>query len=183
MEALLERSKDAFDVLVYGAVTDDVGDYRPGMSAARERGIQSPLIDAGMCKDDVRAVSRAWGLPTWNQPASACLSSRIPYGTQVTEEALRMVDRSETFLKELGFRQVRVRHHESVARVEVAPEEMHRFFEEGRNEAIVSRLKEIGYRYVTLDLQGYRSGSLNEGMALLSIGGGDGNGSDAGGNA
>ena len=124
-----------------------------------------------MTKADVRALSKRWGLPTWDQPASACLSSRIPYGTPVTREALSMIDRSEAYLKSLGFRQVRVRHHETIARIEVAVGEIPRFFQDGVGDQVASRLKEIGYQYVTLDLQGYRSGSLNEGLRkpLLSI--------------
>ena len=150
--------------LVYGAIADDTGDYRPGMTAAGERGMRAPMKEVGMTKAEVRALSRRWGLPTWNQPASACLSSRIPYGIPVTAAALSMVDRSEAFLKALGFRQVRVRHHEDMARIEVAPEEMARFLEDGTNQRVAERLKEIGYKYVALDLQGYRTGSLNEAL-------------------
>ena len=172
LDEVLQRYGNRYRFLVYGAITDDVGDFRPGMAAAKERGIRAPMIEAGMAKADVRALSRQWGLPTWDRPASACLSSRIPYGTPVTVEALSMVDRAEALLKNLGFRLVRVRHHEEMARIEVAPEEMARFFEYGIHLKVAQRLKEIGYRYVTLDLQGYRSGSLNEALPepLLGIG-------------
>ena len=148
--------------MLYGAIADDVGDYRPGMAAAKERGILAPMIDVGMTKDDVRALSRAWDLSTWDMPASACLSSRIPYGTEVTVDALRMIDAAEKYLKEKGFVQVRVRHHEEIARVEVAPEEMEKFFVTNLHSDVSQALKDIGYKYVTLDLQGYRTGSLNE---------------------
>lgn len=171
LDEVLARYSGRYKYLVYGAIADDVGDYRPGMAAAEQRGIRAPMVEAGLTKGEVRALSRGWGLPTWDQPASACLSSRIPYGTPVTAGALSMVDRAEVFLKELGFRQVRVRHHEEIARIEVAPEEMGRFFEDGAHARVAQHLKEIGYRYVTLDLQGYRSGSLNEVLqeSLLTI--------------
>ncbi len=162
LDEVVLRYGGRYRFLVYGAIADDVGDFRPGMKAAEERGIRAPMIEVGMTKVDVRALSRQWGLPTWDRPASACLSSRIPYGTPVTLEALSMVDRAEAFLKELGFRVVRVRHHGEIARIEVPPEEMGRFFEDGVYQKVAERLKEIGYKYVTLDLQGYRSGSLNE---------------------
>lgn len=157
---------------VYGAVTDDLGDFRPGMRAAEERGIRAPIVEAGLSKDEVRYLSREWGLPTWDEAASACLSSRIPYGTEVTVERLNVVDRAEACLKQLGFRQVRVRYHHEVARIEVPVEDMPRFFEDRVRSKVTERLKQIGFRYVSLDLQGYRSGSLNEGVrgSLLDIG-------------
>ena len=167
LEEVVKNFGGKFGNLLYGAIADDVGDYRPGMSAAQSRGILAPLIDAGFTKEDVRQVSKAWGLSTWNDPAGACLSSRIPYGTPVTVEALRMIDRAEAFLKSIGFQQVRVRHHEEIARIEVDPADIPRFFTDGLYEQVARELKSIGYRYVTLDLQGYRTGSLNEG--LLSI--------------
>ena len=170
LEGVARQYGDRY-ALVCGAIADDVGDYRPGMTAAGERGMRAPMKEAGMTKAEVRALSRRWGLPTWDQPASACLSSRIPYGIPVTAAALSMVDRSEAYLKALGFQQVRVRHHEDIARIEVAPDEMARFLEGGTNQQVAERLREIGYRYVTLDLQGYRTGSLNEGLGgtVLSI--------------
>lgn len=162
MDELGKQYAGRFEHLLYGAIADDVGDYRPGMKAASDRGIEAPLIETGFTKDDVRAVSRAWDLPTWDDPASACLSSRIPYGTAVTPEALSMIDRAEQALKAAGFRQVRVRHHEEIARIELPPEDLVRVIAEGLHQSISETLKAIGYRYVTLDLEGYRTGSLNE---------------------
>lgn len=162
LDEVINQYAGKFDYLLYGAIADDVGDYRPGMAAAKSRGILAPMIDVGMTKDDVRALSREWELPTWDMPASACLSSRIPYGTEVTVEALRMIDAAEKYLKEKGFVQVRVRHHKEMARIEVAPEEMEKFFMGGVHQEVSVALKDIGYQYVTLDLQGYRMGSLNE---------------------
>jgi uncharacterized protein len=162
LEEIQKARGDRYRSLVYGANLDDTGDYRPGMQAARSRGMRAPLQEAEMTKDDIRELSRRYGLPTWDQPAAACLSSRIPYGTPVTAEALSMIDRAESFLKSEGFRQVRVRHHEKVARIEVPAEDLPKFFDNGLNERVSARLKEIGYTYVTLDLTGYRTGSLNE---------------------
>ena len=167
LDEVIAHYAGAFKYLLYGAIADDVGDYRPGMAAAESRGIRAPMVELGFTKDDVRTLSKQWGLPTWDMPASACLSSRIPYGTPVTPKALRMIDRAEQFLKARGFAQVRVRHHEDIARIEVPPADLARFFNGGTNEAVAHALKTIGYRYVTLDLQGYRTGSLNE--ALLGI--------------
>src|SRR6266542_106859 len=154
--------------VVYGANLDDTGDYRPGMQAAKQMGARAPLLEAEMGKPEIRAVSRHLGLETWDKPAFACLSSRIPYGERVTEEKLRQIDEAEVFLSREGFRQVRVRHHGEMARIEVPPTDLARFFADGRNERIARRLKEIGFRYVTLDLQGYRSGSLNEGLPAVA---------------
>ena len=162
LEEIQKACGDRYRHLVYGANLDDTGDYRPGMQAAESRGMRAPLQEAEMTKADIRELSRRYGLPTWDQPAAACLSSRIPYGTPVTAEALSMVDRAESFLRSAGFRQVRVRHHEKIARMEVPAEDLPRFFEDGLNERVSARLKEIGYTYVTLDLMGYRTGSLNE---------------------
>ncbi len=164
LEEVVRLYNGRFQHLLYGAIADDAADYRPGMQAAADRGLEAPLRDTGLTKEDVRALSRQWELPTWNEPSAACLSSRIPYGTQVTEEALLRVDRAEAYLKELGFRVVRVRHHEETARVEVSPEEIPRLVDSAVRPQVVQRLREIGYRYVTLDLQGYRTGSLNEGL-------------------
>jgi uncharacterized protein len=173
LDEVVRHYEGRFEYLLYGAIADDVGDYRPGMAAARERGIYAPMVEVGLTKDNVRALSHRWHLPTWDQPASACLSSRIPYGTPVTMEALRMIDRAEKFLKSQGFVQVRVRHHNEIARIEVTSTDLHRFIESGLNVAVVDALKEIGYKYVTLDLQGYRTGSLNEALSpqktLLAI--------------
>ena len=149
-----------------GNNADDRGDYRPGRQAAREAGVRSPLDEAGLTKDDIRQLSRRLDLPTWDQPASACLSSRIPYDSEVTVEKLRMVEQAEAVLHSLGFRQCRVRHHGDVARVEVPADEMNRLLELEVREPLVRDLKTIGYRYVSLDLQGYRTGSLNEVLRL-----------------
>ena len=167
LDEVVRQYAGRYEYLLYGAIADDVGDYRPGMTAASERGIRAPMVEVGLRKHEVRDLSRRWGLPTWDMPASACLSSRIPYGTPVTMAALRQIDRAEKALKAEGFAQVRVRHHDLMARIEVPATDLPRFFEGERNQRVVAALKEIGYQYVTLDLQGYRTGSLNE--ALLSI--------------
>ncbi len=155
--------------VVDGANADDRGDYRPGRKAARELGVRSPLDDADLSKAEIRELSRRAGLPTWDEPASACLSSRIPYHSEVTPEKLAMIERAEDALLALGFRVCRVRHHGDVARVELGPDEMARALEPATRDAIVGGLKTIGYRYVTLDLQGYRMGSLNEGVSLRPV--------------
>jgi pyridinium-3,5-biscarboxylic acid mononucleotide sulfurtransferase len=152
-----------------GANADDRGDYRPGRKAARELGVRSPLDDAGLTKAEIRDLSRWAGLPTWDEPASACLSSRIPYHTEVTAEKLEMIERGEDVLLSLGFRVCRVRHHGDVARVELGPDELARALDPPTRDAIVQGLKAVGYRYVTLDLQGYRMGSLNEGVRLQPV--------------
>jgi len=148
--------------LVYGANMDDLGDHRPGMQAARAKGVRAPMIEAELWKEEIRALSRELGLPTWDKPSFACLSSRFQYGERITAEKLRQIDAAEAFVKGLGFRQFRVRHHDRLARLEVPPEELPRLWEEGRREAIVARFRELGYLYVTVDLQGFRSGSANE---------------------
>ena len=151
-----------FEIICDGTNADDVGDYRPGRQAAREMGVRSPLLECEMTKADIRELSRRAGLPTWNEPASACLSSRIPYGQVVTIEKLSMVDRAEIALKQIGFRQVRVRHHGEIARVEIVEEELPLAFSLEMSRRIVAALKGLGFKYVTLDLEGYRTGSLNE---------------------
>lgn len=156
--------------IVYGAIPDDIGDYRPGMDAAKSMGIKAPLIDANLTKADIREVSKQWGLPTWDKPAFACLSSRFPYGTRITRELLRQVDRAEQFLYDLGVRQFRVRHHGDLARIEVDPAEISHIAPTSTRSQIDEHFKSLGYRYVTLDLQGYRSGSLNEGVLKISVG-------------
>ncbi len=157
---------DRHAVVMDGNNADDRGDYRPGRQAAREFGVCSPLDEVGLGKDEIRQLSREAGLPTWDEPASACLSSRIPYHTEVTDEKLRMIERAEQSLHGLGFRVCRVRHHDALARVEISRDELARAMEPSTAEAIVRELKAIGYRYVTLDMQGYRTGSLNEGLLL-----------------
>ena len=153
-------------VIVDGNNADDRGDYRPGRQAAREFGVRSPLDEVDLSKEEIRALSRQAGLPTWDEPASACLSSRIPYHTEVTDEKLRTIERAEQSLRALGFRVFRVRHHDDLARIEIARAEMPRALDPDVAAAIVRALKEAGYRYVSLDLQGYRTGSLNEGLFL-----------------
>jgi uncharacterized protein len=153
-------------VVVDGNNADDRGDYRPGRKAAREFGVRSPLDEVDLTKNEIRALSKRAGLPTWDEPASACLSSRIPYHHEVTDEKLRTIERAEEALRRLGFRVFRVRHHDEVARIELAREEMPRALDEHMAAAIVRELKSIGYRFVSLDLQGYRTGSLNEGLLL-----------------
>jgi uncharacterized protein len=153
-------------VVVDGNNADDRGDYRPGRQAAREFGVRSPLDEVDLGKGEIRELSRRAGLPTWDEPASACLSSRIPYHTEVTDEKLRTIERAEHALRGLGFRVFRVRHHDEVARIEIARDEMARALEPEIGAAIVRELKAAGYRYVSLDLQGYRTGSLNEGLLL-----------------
>jgi len=152
----------AFEVICDGTNADDFGDYRPGRQAAREKGVRSPLLECGMTKAEIREMSRMAGLPTWNEPASACLSSRVPYGQMVTIEKLSMVDKAEIVLKQFGFKQVRVRHHGDVARIEIAKEEMPQALNAEMARRMSEALKGLGFKYVTLDLEGYRTGSLNE---------------------
>lgn len=158
-----------FAAVLDGANADDRGDYRPGRQAAREMGVVSPLDEADLTKDEIRELSRRAGLPTWNQPASACLSSRIPYYSEVTPEKLRTIERAEEVLCSLGFRICRVRHHDNLARIELGPDEMMRALDPAVREALVRDIKAAGYQYVALDLQGYRMGSLNEGILLQSV--------------
>ena len=156
-------------VVVDGNNADDRGDYRPGRQAAREHGVRSPLDEADLTKDDIRELARDAGLASWNEPASACLSSRIPYGHEVSDEKLRQIEQAETVLRDLGFRVFRVRHHETVARLEIARSEMARALDPGINTQLVASLKALGYQYVSLDLQGYRLGSLNEALRLRPV--------------
>ena len=151
------------EVIVDGANVDDLGDYRPGRRAALEAGIRSPLLEAGLTKEEIRAASRELGLPTWNKPSMPCLASRIPYGTPVAEETLRQVERAEIALRAMGFVELRVRHHGDVARIEVPLSDLAGILE--RRTGIIAALKAIGYLYITLDLAGFRSGSLNEAIA------------------
>jgi uncharacterized protein len=155
----------AFGAVAYGVNADDTLDFRPGHRAATEHRVLAPLLDAGLHKAEIRLLSQRAGLPTWDRPASACLASRLPYGTEVTPEKLALVERGEAALRELGFRQFRVRFHEKLARVEIAPEEMPRAMSSEMAAAIAARLKAAGFTYVALDLEGYRQGSLNEGLA------------------
>jgi len=157
----LARSR-GFAAVAYGVNADDTLDFRPGHRAASEHKVLAPLLDAGLRKSDIRALSQRAGLPTWDRPASACLASRIPYGTEVTPARLSLVERSEAALRELGFRQFRVRVHDNLARIEISQSEMPRAMSPEMATAIAERLKSAGFAYVALDLQGYRQGSLNE---------------------
>ena len=163
---------DKYDVgtIVYGAIPDDVGDHRPGMDAAKQMGIKAPLIDVHLTKAEIREISKTWDLPTWDKPAFACLSSRFPYGMRITRELLRQVDAAEQFLYDLGIRQFRVRHHGDLARIELDAEEIERLRKKSIRNQINDHYKTLGYEYVTLDLQGYRSGSLNEGITKIITG-------------
>ncbi|HEX5417851.1 MAG TPA: ATP-dependent sacrificial sulfur transferase LarE [Chloroflexota bacterium] len=152
-------------VVVDGSNADDVGDYRPGMQAGHERGVRSPLQEAGLTKPEIRFLAHERGLPIWDKPAAPCLSSRIPYGQRVTPEKLRQIGEAELYLRGLKLRNVRVRHHDSLARIEIPRAEMARLLEDDVAEGIVQKLKSLGFRHVTLDLQGFRSGSLNEALA------------------
>jgi pyridinium-3,5-biscarboxylic acid mononucleotide sulfurtransferase len=154
-------------IVVDGSNADDRGDYRPGRQAAREFGVRSPLDEANLEKQEIRDLSRRLGLLSWDEPASACLSSRIPYHSEVTDEKLRTIERAEQALRGLGFRICRVRHHEELARIEFGRDEIARVLEPELSAAIVRAVKAAGYRYVTIDLQGYRLGSLNEGLPLI----------------
>jgi uncharacterized protein len=155
-----------FTTIVDGANADDRGDYRPGRQAAREFGVRSPLDEVGLTKADIRELSWRAGLPTWDEPASACLSSRIPYNSAVTVEKLRMVERAERVLRDFGFRVCRVRHHDDLARVEIGVDELPRALEPGVTARIVAAIEALGYSRVTIDPRGYRMGSLNEGLIL-----------------
>ena len=169
-----------FAVVVDGNNADDRGDYRPGRQAAREFGVRSPLDEAGLTKADIRELSRRAGLRTWDEPASACLSSRIPYHSEVTREKLQAIERAEDVLRGLGFRVFRVRHHElaasegtasiaTLARLEIASEELARALDTELRARIVNEIRAVGYQHVTIDLQGYRRGSLNEGLRLNPV--------------
>ncbi len=149
-----------------GSNADDRSDYRPGRKAAREFNVRSPLDEVDLSKEEIRQLSLRAGLPTWDEPASACLSSRIPYHSEVTDEKLRTIERAEAALRALGLRLFRVRHHDTLARLEIAREEMAQALEPALREQIVRELRAIGYQHVTIDLQGYRMGSLNEGVRL-----------------
>jgi pyridinium-3,5-biscarboxylic acid mononucleotide sulfurtransferase len=158
-----------YAAVVDGSNADDRGDYRPGRQAAREHGVRSPLDEVNLAKGEIRELSRRAGLPTWDVPASACLSSRIPYGSEVTEQKLQLIERAEDVLRGLGFRVFRVRHHDTIARLEIAKDEMARALEPDVAEHLTRELRRLGYHHVTIDLQGYRLGSLNEALRLRPI--------------
>lgn len=159
----IARSR-GFDVVAEGSNMDDNGDYRPGLIAVKELGVRSPLREAGLNKEEIRILSKEMGLPTWNKPSFACLSSRFVYGETISEEKLSMVDQAEQLLLDLGFHQVRVRIHGTIARIEILPEEFHDILAGSKRELICRKLKQLGFSYVTLDLIGYRTGSMNETM-------------------
>ena len=165
---VLERLRQAlgYEAVAYGINSDDTADFRPGHQAAEEHRVLSPLLDAGLSKREIRQLSREAGLPSADLPASACLSSRIPYGMEVTPEKLRQIDRAEDALRELGFRQLRVRHHGDMARIELAPEELAANVDAARMKLMSKALHDLGFRYVALDLDGYRTGSLNEVLVI-----------------
>jgi uncharacterized protein len=157
----IAKEKD-FDNVVCGCNFDDMDDFRPGNKAAKIYGVQSPLMEAQMTKDDIRDMSRKLNLPTADIPASPCLASRVTYGLEVTEQRLKQVEEAEDFLRKLGFVEFRVRHHDTIARIEVQPEDMEKVTTEPERYKIIEKLKSLGFKYITVDLQGFRSGSLNE---------------------
>lgn len=152
--------EQGLDAVIFGAIADDFGDYRPGLQAAAEKGVYAPMQTVMLYKREIRLLSKQMDLPTWDKPSLACLSSRIPYGQKITREKLSMVEQAEMFLFDLGFKQVRVRHHERLARIEVPSEQMGDVV--AVSDLVLTKLRQIGYQYVSLDLQGYRTGSMNE---------------------
>jgi uncharacterized protein len=165
---LVRFGKDeGYDHVANGTNTDDLGDFRPGLKAASQYGVRSPMVEAELSKAEIRSLSRDMGLPTWDKPAQACLSSRIPYGTPVSVEALERIASAEEFLHDLGIRQLRVRHHDTVARIEVQLEDFATLTDEDNRARVAEYFRSIGYSYVTLDLDGFRSGSLNEVLSGL----------------
>jgi len=163
---LLDVAKErGFAHVVFGTNFDDLDDFRPGNKATKLHGVRSPLAEAGLTKDEIRELSREAGLPTANQPASPCLASRIPYGLEVTEQRLKQIDQAEGVLRSLGFVEFRVRHHDKIARIEVHPQDVPRLAAEPLRSKVVEGLKGLGFQFVTLDLQGFRSGSLNESLS------------------
>jgi len=169
--ALLIRTADelGLDCVVEGSNFDDLADYRPGFRAVTQFGVASPLKDAGLTKKEIRILSRQMNLPTWDKPAAPCLSSRIPYGQEITTEKLSRIERAEEYLRSLGLSVLRVRDHGEVARIEVPPDQIGALFESTRPVEIAERLKSLGYRYVAVDLLGYRSGSLNEAIREVDV--------------
>lgn len=159
--------KEGMNYVADGSNLDDVGDFRPGMRAAEEAGVRSPLKEAGLTKEDIRELSKGLGLSTWDKPSFACLASRFPYGDKITPKGLQMVAEAEEYLYGLGFKQLRVRQHQNLARIEVSQEDIERFCDDSLRMMIVETLKGIGYTYVTIDLQGHRSGSMNEALGIV----------------
>lgn len=165
--ALFERLRDLANrygmrYVLDGSNYDDIGDYRPGGRAAREKGIRSPLCEAGLRKEEIRILSRDLGLRTWNKPSFACLSSRIPYNERITIEKLRQIEMAEDILRNLGFSQIRVRHHNEIARIEILSDEFPLILDSKKRATIIEKFKVLGFLYITLDLMGYRTGSMNE---------------------
>lgn len=160
----LEKLASSLDVKVIcdGANASDVGDHRPGMKAAQQAGVRSPLLEAGLTKEEIRELAKEFELEVWDKPQSACLASRIPYMSEVTEEKLHQIEQAEDFLKSLGFRQLRVRHHGNLARIELPVEEQRRLFENGLREQVVKRFRAIGFLFTTIDVAGFESGSMNK---------------------
>ncbi|HKJ05773.1 MAG TPA: ATP-dependent sacrificial sulfur transferase LarE [Geopsychrobacteraceae bacterium] len=159
----LEKAAELkYRTVLDGSNLDDLSDYRPGRDAIEELEVRSPLLEAGLTKNEIRELSRQLGLPTWDKQPFACLSSRFPYGTRITAERLAQIDHCENFLRQKGFQNYRVRYHQEITRIEVAPDEIHRLLDDKLREAVVTEFKKSGFIYVTLDLQGYRTGSMNE---------------------
>ncbi|MBC7333889.1 MAG: ATP-dependent sacrificial sulfur transferase LarE [Actinobacteria bacterium] len=156
------KNDNGFDFVVDGTNFDDSTTFRPGMQASKELGIRSPLLESSLTKQEIREYSKEIGLPTWDRPAFACLASRIPYGQKITSSKLRKIEEAESFLLFLGFKQVRVRYHEPVARIEVEKDKIPEILDKTLREKIIAKLKEIGFKYITIDLEGYRSGSMDE---------------------
>lgn len=156
---LAERSRH--EAICDGSNASDLGDHRPGMTAAKEKGVKSPLLEAGLTKEEIRQLAKDFGLEVWDKPQSACLASRIPYGSQVTKDKLKQIEWAEDFLRSLGFRQLRVRHHGAVARIELPQEDMQKVLSNGTGDRIVERFREIGFFFTTIDLGGFKSGSMN----------------------
>ncbi|MFC4401902.1 ATP-dependent sacrificial sulfur transferase LarE [Gracilibacillus xinjiangensis] len=152
-----------FSNIVYGVIADDMNEFRPGMRAAKEQGVRGPLQEADLFKDEIRELSKEMGLPTWDKPSFACLSSRIAYGEKITQAKLTKVDRSEAFLKTIGLRQVRVRTHGEIARIEVEPQDMQKLL--ANHQRVTEKLQSYGYKFVTMDLVGYKSGSMNRALS------------------
>jgi uncharacterized protein len=161
-------AREGLKYVVYGEIADDRGDHRPGARAARQHNVRAPLADAQLSKLEIRRLSRELGLPTWDKPSMACLSSRIPYGSEVTPQKLAMVEKAEDVLRSLGLRQYRVRHHDTIARIEVDPRDFEELVRSPLREMVIEKIKAVGYQYVALDLQGYRTGSMNEVVNLAS---------------
>ncbi len=165
----LQADRLGISTVVDGTNLDDLKDHRPGLKAAKEWRVRHPLVEAQMTKEDIRRHSRELNLPSWNKPAIACLSSRIPYGIEINVEKLEKIAACERFLQELRFREFRVRYHGDLVRIELAPEEINRVFDPTTREAIVQRFKEIGFTFISVDLQGYRTGSMNESLANRAL--------------